>query len=142
MTVVKEGYKVCILFEAKLKTGETVLKTDLENPMELTIGKGKIPATLEKALIDMKEGESKTITLDASESFGPKLNNLIIDLPKEGFGSDTNLQVGSRISMNSPDGKTYIGTIMEIKDENITVDFNHPLAGKSLIFTVTVITIQ
>lgn len=141
MNVVKEGHKVCILFEAKLETGETILKTDLENPLELTIGKGAIPSSLEKALIDMKIGESKTLTLDPSESFGPILNDLIIDLPKEGFGLDADLEVGSKISMDSPEGKTFMGIIKKIKDENITVDFNHPFAGKSLIFTLKVVTI-
>ena len=142
MTIVKEGYKVSILFEAKLETGEIVLKTEEEKPLDVTIGEGTIPKSIESALVDMKAGESKTITLEPTEAFGPRLDDLVIDLPKDGFGSDTNLEIGSKVSMNSPEGKKFTGTVMEIKDENITVDFNHPLAGKSLVFTVTIVSVK
>ena len=83
----------------------------------------------------------KTITLEPNEAFGPKLDDLIMDLPKEGFEADANLTAGSRVTMNSPKGKKFTGTILEVKDENIKVDFNHPLAGNNLIFTVTVVSI-
>ena len=62
-------------------------------------------------------------------------------MPKEEFDSQVELEVGSRVSINSPEGKTFMGTILEVKDENISVDFNHPLAGKNLIFTVTIVSI-
>ena len=142
MTVVKEGNKINILFEAKLKTGEIVLKTDKEHPLEVTVGEGAIPKSIEKALVDMEVGESKKITLEPTEAFGPRVNDLVVDLPKEGFGSDVDLEVGSKVSMKSPEGKTFAGTVMEIKEGNVTVDFNHPLAGKDLVFTVTVISIE
>ena len=142
MAIVKEGYKVCILFEAKLDTGEIVLKTEDDKPLEITIGDGAIPKSIEKTLVDMNEGETKTITLEPAESFGPRIDELVIDLPKEGFSSDLDLMIGSRVTLNSPENKSYTGTVIEIKDENVTVDFNHPLAGKSLIFTVTVVSVE
>ncbi len=142
MTIVKEGNKINISFEAKLKTGEIVLKTEEEHPLEVTVGRGVIPKSIEKALVDMKVGETKTITLEPTEAFGPRVEDLVVDLPKEGFDPDANLETGSRVSMKSPEGKTFAGTVMEIKDENITVDFNHSLAGKNLVFTVTVVSIE
>jgi FKBP-type peptidyl-prolyl cis-trans isomerase 2 len=142
MAIVKEGYKVFILFEAKLDTGEIVLKTEDDKPLEITVGDGAIPKSIEKTLIDMKEGETKTITLEPAESFGPRVNELVIDLPKQGFSSDFDLMIGSRVNLTSPENKTYTGTVIEIKDESVTVDFNHPLAGKSLIFTVTVVSVE
>ncbi len=90
----------------------------------------------------MKIGESKTITLEPTEAFGPRLEDLVIDLPKDGFGPNTNLEVGSRVSINSSEGKKFNGTVMGIKEEKITVDFNHPLAGKNLVFTVTVVSVE
>jgi len=142
MTAIKEGDKVNISFEAKLETGETVLKTEEERPLEVTVGEGAIPKSIENALLDMKVGESKTITLESSEAFGPRVEDLVINLPKEGFGTDANLNVGETVSMTSPEGKKYTGTILEMKDENIMVDFNHPLAGKNLIFIVTIVSIE
>ena len=64
-----------------------------------------------------------------------------LELSKEEFDSQVELEVGSRVSINSPKGKKFTGYVLEVKDENISVDFNHPLAGKNLIFTVTVVSI-
>ena len=141
MLVIKEGVKVNILYEVKLETGEIVLKTEEERPLEVVVGDGNIPKSIEKILIDMKEGETKTIALESTEAFGPKIDDLIVDLSKEEFDSQVELEVGSRVSINSPEGKRFMGTVLEVKDENISVDFNHPLAGKNLIFTVTVVSI-
>jgi FKBP-type peptidyl-prolyl cis-trans isomerase 2 len=141
MLVIKEGVKVNISFEAKLETGEIVLKTEEEQPLEVVVGDGNIPKSIEKILIDMKEGETKTIALEPTEAFGPKLDDRIVDLSKEEFGPQVELEVGSRVSINSPEGKKFTGSVLEVKDENISVDFNHPLAGKNLIFTVTVVSI-
>ena len=142
MAIVKEGLKIKIVFEAKLETGETVLKNEKEHPLELTVGEGAIPRSIENALIDMKAGDTKTIKLEPPEAFGPRIEDLVIELPKEGFGTDKDLNVGSKVSIKSPEGKQFIGTVTEVKDQNITVDFNHPLAGKSLVFTVTVLNVE
>ena len=83
MDAIKEGDKVSILFEAKLETGETILKTEEDQALVLVVGSGEIPITIEKALVDMKIGESKTITLEPTEAFGPRVDDLIIELPKE-----------------------------------------------------------
>jgi FKBP-type peptidyl-prolyl cis-trans isomerase 2 len=141
MTVIKEGVKVNISFEVKLETGEIVLKTEEEQPLEVAVGDGNIPKSVKDSLIDMKEGGTKTIALEPAEAFGSKRDDLIIDLSKEGFDPQVELEVGSRVSMNSPEGKRFMGTVLEVKEEKISVDFNHPLAGKSLIFTVTVVSI-
>lgn len=141
MDNVKEGNKISILFEAKLESGETVLKTEDEKPLEITVGQGTIPVSIEKALVDMKVGESKTIKLEPIEAFGPKIDNLVIDLPKDGFNQEADLTVGSKVTIKSPDGRNFMGTIIEIKEDCITVDFNHPLAGRSLEFTVTIVSI-
>ena len=142
MDVIKEGDKVSILFEAKLESGETILKTEDEKALSLIVGTGEIPITIEKALIDMKIGDSKTITLEPSEAFGPRINELIIELPKEGFGDNSCLDMGSVVVLNSPQGKKFRGTILKVEEENVTVDFNHPLAGRTLIFSVTVVSID
>lgn len=142
MDVIKEGDKVSILFEAKLESGETILKTENEKALSLIVGSGEIPITIEKALIDMKIGDSKTITLEPSEAFGPRINELIIELPKEGFGDNSCLDIGSVVVLNSPQGKKFKGTILKVEEENVTVDFNHPLAGRTLIFSVTVVSID
>jgi len=142
MTIVKEGQKVCISFEAKLETGEVVLKTEDEKPLEIVPGAGTIPASIEKAVIDMKEGDTKTITLEPQEAFGQKMDELIIEVPSESFGENKPAEIGSKVQMNSPEGKQFVGVVLAINDEKIKIDFNHPLAGQKLIFSITVISIK
>jgi FKBP-type peptidyl-prolyl cis-trans isomerase 2 len=142
MQNVQEGDKVKIKYEAKLENGEECFPENKDNTIELTIGEGKIFSSIEDGLKEMKEGESKTITVEPNEAFGPHLDNLIIDAPKATFKTDTDLSVGMRIKIDTPTDKVYYATIIKMTDSAVTLDLNHPLAGKKLMFTVTVIAIQ
>jgi len=141
MESIKEGDKVKIKYEAKLENGEQCFPDDNENIIELVIGEGKIFSSIENGLKEMKEGETKTITIEPNEAFGPYLDNLVMDAPKNAFKSDANLAVGMRIKIDTPQ-KEYYATIIRVTDSIITLDLNHPLAGKKLVFTVTIIAVK
>ena len=141
MKTIKEGDKVQILCEAKLENGELCYKNDKENLIELVVGEGKFFPVIEKALQEMKEGDIKTLTLQPQEAFGPHMEDLVIKVPKTAFRPDAELTVGSRIKIDAPNGKSFIGTVLAIDDQTFTLDMNHLLAGKRLVVTVTVITI-
>jgi peptidylprolyl isomerase len=142
MESIKEGDKVKIKYEAKLENGDECFPENRDNTIELKIGEGKIFTSIENGLIDMKTGESKTITIEANEAFGPYLDNLVIDAPKSSFKTEAELSIGMRIKIDTPTNKVYYATITKITDSAITLDLNHPLAGKKLMFTVTVISID
>jgi peptidylprolyl isomerase len=142
MEGINEGDKVKIKYEAKLENGEECFPTNKENTIELTVGEGKIFSSIENGLKDMKTGESKTITIEPNEAFGPYLDNLVIDAPRSSFNADTDLSIGMRIKIDTPTDKVYYATIIKMTDSAITLDLNHPLAGKKLLFTVTVISVD
>ncbi|MEM0467473.1 MAG: FKBP-type peptidyl-prolyl cis-trans isomerase [Candidatus Thermoplasmatota archaeon] len=142
MKVVKQGDKVSIVCEAKLETGEQCFENNAGNTLEIVVGEGKFFPSLESSLKDMKEGETKTITLDPAETFGSYRDDLIMDVPKTYFQNASNIGIGARIKVDAPSGKTYYATVIKLTDENITLDFNHPFAGKKIIITFTVISIQ
>jgi FKBP-type peptidyl-prolyl cis-trans isomerase SlyD len=142
MRVVKNGDKVSISCDAKLETGEQCFQNDEGNTLEIVVGEGKFFPSLETGLTDMKEGESKTLTLDPTETFGAHRDDLIMDVPKTYFQTATNLTVGARVKVDAPSGKTYYATVVKITDINVTLDFNHPFAGKKIIVTLTVKAIQ
>ena len=141
MSAVKEGDKVGLLFEARLENGTLCFKNEKENPLELVVGEGKLSPTLEKELRDMKEGETKTVTLEPQEAFGQHIDDLVVEVPKEAFRPDVNLVVGSRVSINATSGKTVYGIVIEVKEDAFKIDFNHPLAGKKIVFTATIVSI-
>lgn len=142
MKIIEEGDKVCVEVEAKLENGELCFRGNKENSMELVVGEGKFFPVLEKGLLKMKEGETKEIPLKPTEAFGPFHNELILDAPKSAFRPGDNLAIGMRLKIDSPSGKVYYGMIKEIANEAITIDLNHPLAGKKIVFTVTIKTIE
>jgi peptidylprolyl isomerase len=141
MKTIKEGDTVQIVCEAKLEDGELCYKNDEQNPLELVIGEGKFFPVIEKALEEMTEGESKAITLEAEDAFGPHIDDLVIKVPKSVFKTEVTVEVGSRIKIDAPTGKSFVGTIVAMDDQTFTLDLNHLLAGKRLVVNFTVISI-
>lgn len=142
MENIEEGDKVIIKYEAKLENGEQCFPENNDNTIELVVGEGKIFSTIENGLKEMKKGDTKTITIEPNEAFGPHLDNLIIDAPRNSFKTDADLSVGMRIKIDTPTDKVYYATIVKMTDSAITLDLNHPLAGKKLMFTVTVVSVE
>lgn len=142
MDVVKEGDTIQILCEGKLQDGRLFFKNDKDDPMTIVVGAGKIFPVLEQELRDMKVGESKTITLQPHDAFGDYNQNLVMVAPKESVDPQMEAEIGSRIDVDLPSGKKLTGVIKEISENTVTIDFNHPLAGKIVIFTVTILSIN
>jgi peptidylprolyl isomerase len=141
MKNIKEGDTVQILCEAKLETGELCYKNDAENPIQIVVGDDNFFPVIEKALQEMTEGESRVLTLEAEDAFGPHMDDLIIKVPRSVFKQEVTLDVGSRIKIDAPTGKSFIGTIIALDEQTITLDLNHLLAGKRLVVKVTVISV-
>ncbi|MBN1861998.1 MAG: FKBP-type peptidyl-prolyl cis-trans isomerase [Candidatus Thermoplasmatota archaeon] len=141
MKNIKEGDTVQILCEAKFETGELCYKNTAEEPIQIVVGEGKFFPVVEKALQDMTEGESKVVILEAEDAFGPHIEDLVIKVPKTVFNTEVTLEIGSRIKIDVPNGKSFVGTIISMDDQTLTLDMNHLLAGKRLVVTVTVVSI-
>jgi len=141
MKGIEKGDKVHILYEAKLEDGTVCYKNDEEKPLEFIVGEGKFFSAIENEMKGMKERESKTMTLEPKDAFGLHKDDLVVEASKNDFRSDAKIDMGLRVEVNTPSGKALHGTIIEIKDETLTLDFNHPLSGKKMVFTVTVISV-
>jgi peptidylprolyl isomerase len=141
MRSIKVGDKIQITCEAKLESGELCYKNDPDNLIELTVGEEKFFPAIEKALEEMGEGQTKTITLEAAQAFGPRIPELVIKVPRTVFENDCEIEIGSRVKIDAPTGKSFVATVIEMDDQTFTLDLNHLLAGKRLIVTFTVIAI-
>ncbi len=107
-------------------------------PLEFVMGKGQIIPGLEKGLVGMKEGESADILVKAEDAYGLRDENAIQKLPREQF-EGIDLQKGMSLYGQGQQGETIQVTVVDFDDESVTVDFNHPLAGKDLMFNVKVV---
>jgi len=106
-------------------------------PLEFVMGKGQIIPGLEKGLVGMSEGESADILVKAEEAYGLRDEEAVQKLPKEQF-EGIELEKGMQLYGQGQQGETIQVTVVDFDDESVTVDFNHPLAGKDLMFNVTV----
>ncbi|RLF40716.1 MAG: peptidylprolyl isomerase [Thermoplasmata archaeon] len=142
MSGIQEGDIVDVLCEGRLKDGTIFFQATEEQPLRLVVGEGKLFLALEEQLIGMKPGDSKTIELQPEEGFGSYNEKLILKAPKDSFNPEFKPVQGAKVSVEVYPGKKLVGTITEVDDETVTIDFNHPLAGKKLIFVVTIVAIS
>ena len=138
MAVKEENSVVGIEYELTEAGKDEILDSNKGGmPLEFVTGKGQIIPGLEKGLVGMKEGESKEIVVKAEEAYGLRDEEAVQTLPKEQF-EGIDLQKGMQLYGQGQNGETIQVTVVDFDDNGVTVDFNHPLAGKDLKFNVTV----
>jgi FKBP-type peptidyl-prolyl cis-trans isomerase 2 len=139
---VEDGDTVQLDYVGKLEDGSVFDSSAAGEPIEFTVGSAMIIPGLEKGIMGMTIGETKTITIPADEAYGPPHPELVMTVPKDKLPQDMELEVGGQLESHQPDGRVIYATITEIKDDSVTLDANHPLAGKTLIFDVKVVGIS
>ncbi len=138
MAIENENSVVGIEYEVKEAGTDTVIDSNKgAQPLEFVTGKGQIIPGLEKELVGMNEGESKTITVKAADAYGEVNPEAQQTLPREQF-EGIDLQKGMSLYGQGEGGQTVQVTVVDFNDKEVTIDFNHPLAGKDLVFDVTV----
>jgi FKBP-type peptidyl-prolyl cis-trans isomerase 2 len=145
MEKVEQGDVVSVIYQGLLDNNEVFDSTDKDGPLEFQIGSNHLMPGFEKAVLDMTVNEEKTITLQPEEAFGPVRQELIQTVNRDSFGSDLSPQPGMVLGMTiEQDGKKHKvpALVTEVNGDEIIIDYNHPLAGKSLTFTITLMAIQ
>jgi len=138
MTIEAQNCVVGIEYELKEAGKDTVLDTNKgQQPLEFVMGAGRIIPGLEKGLVGMEEGDSAKIEVPASEAYGEKDPESLRTLPKEQF-EGIDLQVGMTLYGEGEGGHPIQVTVADFDENGVTVDFGHPMAGKDLVFAVTV----
>ncbi len=114
--------------------------TDQE-PLEFTIGGGQIIPAFEQAVIGMNANESKTIQIPAEEAYGPHREEMVLVVERARFPEDITPEVGLQLALRQPDGRTIQVTVTQLSESDVTLDANHPLAGKALTFDIRLVEI-
>ncbi len=139
MAVKAENSVVGIEYEVKeAGSNEIVDSNKGAQPLEFVTGKGQIIPGLEKALEGMNEGESADILVKAEDAYGKVNPEAVQTLPVEQF-EGVDLKEGMTLYGQGEDGQTVQVTVKSFNDKEVTIDFNHPLAGKDLMFSVKVL---
>lgn len=139
MSEADNGNTVKVHYTGKLEDGTVFDSSEGREPLEVTLGAGSVIPGFEKGLLGMKVDEKKTITIAAEEAYGPHREELTMQVPKTDFPDEITPKVGLQLDMEREDGQNIPVTIVNIEDESVTLDANHPLAGKALIFDLTLV---
>ena len=138
---VKKGDKVKLHLTGKLKNGKVFVATEGKQPVEFEAGAGEILPGIDEEVIGMDKGEEKEITVPAEKGFGKRKEELVMKFGKDMF-KGKRLEVGQRISVQTQQGGTRSAQVMKIGEDRITLDLNHPLAGRELIFKIKVVDVE
>ena len=136
---------VSITYELKKdnENGEIVEKVTSDNPLTFIYGVGGMLPKFEENLGGMKPGDEFQFGLNSEDAYGPVVENAVVDVPIDVFKVDgqidnTMLQIGNMVPMMDNSGNRLNGKILEVKDEAVKMDFNHPMAGENLFFAGSV----
>ncbi len=139
--LVKKGDRVKLHFSARLKDGTLFATTEGKEPVEFRVGVGEMLPGLDEALIGMEKGEEKEITLPPEKGFGKRKEELLIKADRDVFRG-REIKVGQRIYVQTQSGRTMLAQVTKIEGNKVTLDLNHPLAGKETIFKIKVMDIE
>lgn len=137
-----DGDTVSVHYTGTLEDGTTFDSSVGSEPLEFTLGEGNMIPGFEKAVYGLKVGESKTVTIPTEEAYGPHRDDLVLVMEREQLPADLDPKVGQQLQMQQTDGRTVVVIVTDVSETTITVDANHPLAGKDLTFEIELVEIK
>ena len=137
MITPNSGDTVTIDYVLKRGDGEVIGNTADVGPQQVQLGAGQIFPAIEEALTGMSVGDSKTVEIASDNAFGPRREELIIDIPRANLPPEPAPQPGMQLNAQAPNGQPMTLFILEVGEEAVKADGNHPLAGEDVSFDLT-----
>jgi peptidylprolyl isomerase/FKBP-type peptidyl-prolyl cis-trans isomerase SlpA len=138
----KEGDEVRVHYTGKLEDG-TVFDTSQEGePLSFTIGEDRVIPGFEEAVVGMEPGDSKTQTIEPENAYGEHREDMVMELDKGQIPDEVEPQVGQQLQLRLENGQTVPVLITALGEDTVTIDANHPLAGRTLTFEIELIDVE
>jgi len=141
MSQAKAGDKVKVHYTGKLEDGTVFDSSKDREPLEFNLGSGNVIPGFENGILGMAIGESRTITIAPDQAYGQTNPDLVATVERKQFPDNITPEVGLQLQMSQPTGQPLNVTITHIAGDSITLDANHPLAGKTLVFEVELVAV-
>jgi peptidylprolyl isomerase len=136
MAQAKTGDTVKVHYTGKLDDGSVFDTSAEREPLQFTIGEGQIIPDFEQAIVGMNPGESKTVQIPSEKAYGPRHEEMVMEVDRNEFPADLEPKVDQRLQVRQQDGQTFAVTVTAVSESKVTLDGNHPLAGKDLTFDI------
>ncbi|HSR71869.1 MAG TPA: peptidylprolyl isomerase [Kiloniellales bacterium] len=141
MQQAQSGDKVRVHYVGTLNDGTEFDSSSERDPIEFTLGQGQVIAGFENAVIGMAPGEQKDVSIPAEDAYGPRHDALVQAVERERIPQEIPLEIGTRLQAAGPGGQPLQLTVVELDEQKVTLDANHPLAGEDLNFKLELIEI-
>lgn len=139
MAQAKQGDTVRVNYTGKLQDG-TVFDTSLDrSPLQFTLGKGRLIGGFEQAVLGMSAGEKKTVLIPSDQAYGPRRAEGVVEMERKHLPPGMDPAVGQRLELTQADDQVVLVTVAAVSESSITLDANHPLAGKDLTFDIELV---
>ena len=141
MSTAKSGDTVKVHYAGKLKDGTQFDSSEGNEPLQIELGTQQVIPGFEKAVIGMSVGESKTTNIPVDQAYGPRRDEMIAKVDRSQYPDDLKPEVGQTLGVQQQDGESLQVVVVEVNDEGMTIDANHPLAGEDLTFEIQLVEI-
>jgi peptidylprolyl isomerase len=141
MQKVKSGDTIKVHYHGRLTNGETFDSSEGREPLEFEVGSGMVIKGFDDGVTGMIVGEKKTINIPFLEAYGPVQEEMLVEFPLDQFPPDLKPVVGMPLTMTTSQGHPVQVVVAEVREVNVLLDANHPLAGKDLIFDLELVEI-
>lgn len=140
---VKKGDTVSLHYTGTLEDGSVFDTSKKRNePLKFTAGSGQVIPGFDKAVVGMKKGEEKKFTLQPADAYGDRKPEMTHTVPRKQLPPEHEPKLGMMLVMGTPQGQQVPAVITKVTKENVTLDLNHPLAGKALTFDIKIVEIS
>jgi peptidylprolyl isomerase len=149
MAQAKTGDKVKVHYTGRLAGGEVFDSSECREddcgcesgPLEFTIGEGNVIPGFEQGVIGMSPGDTRTVVIPADQAYGERVEEMVAVVNRKDIPADLVLEVGNQLEVTQEDGNVFPVVITEVAESTVTLDANHPLAGRELTFDLRLVEI-
>lgn len=135
---IKAGDTISVDYTGKLEDGNVFDSSEGRAPLKFTVGAGMLIKGFDTAVLGMKPGESKSVTIPPAEGYGERNEEAFVSIARQNIPDNIPLELGLQLQLQDPQGNPIPATVSEITDESVKMDINHFLAGKTLTFDITI----
>jgi peptidylprolyl isomerase len=138
----RSGDTVKVAYTGRLNDGTVCVSTASRRPLQFTIGRGRIIPGVEQAVIGMRPGQRKTVTLHPPQAYGKHREGMLIAVDRNRIEAESELRVGQKLLATCANGRRVSVTVADVSESKVILDTNHPLAGKTITFDIKLVHID
>jgi peptidylprolyl isomerase len=142
MATAKTGDQVRVHYTGRLEDGTVFDSSRGREPLAFTVGQGQVIPGFENAVVGMKVGDTRTTSIPPDEAYGHYREDMVAQIDRAQVPPELEIEVGQQLQVEQQDGEVIPVTVMDVTDDTVTLDANHPLAGETLVFDIELMKID